>query len=198
MDSFVRLAALMSRICGVVAAALIMASVAIVCQMVVTRYFFAQPTTWQTEVVVYALVATTFIGSPYVLLHRAHVNMDILVIYAGKRTRYWLALAANAISLAFCGLLFVYGIFYWHEAWADGWRSSTVTRVPLWIPYASLPIGMGLLSLQLLADLVHLLGGQALPFGLAPRSATRPDPRTGDGTPREAGDVFATEQEVHP
>ena len=117
--------------------------------------------------------------------------MDIVVIYADQRTRFWLALAAIAISLTFCGLLFVYGFLFWHEAWADGWRSSTVTRVPLWIPYASLPIGMGLLSLQLLADLARLLGGHALPFDLPPRDAAQPDTRQGGES-----EVFADPQEA--
>jgi TRAP-type C4-dicarboxylate transport system permease small subunit len=174
MDSFVRFAAAASRATGVLAAALVVLSVLVVCHMVVARYFFGQPTVWQTEFVVYALVATTLVGSPYVLLHRGHVNMDVAVLYAGQRLRFWLALAAGAVSLAFCGLLFVYGLAFWHEAWASGWRSDTVNRVPLWIPYLSLPVGMGLLTLQLAADLLCLVTGRALPFGLPPRDAAGP------------------------
>lgn len=171
MDSFVRLVAGLSRATGVIAAALIAVSVFVVCQMVAARYFFGLPTTWQTEFVIYALIATTLIGSPYVLLHRGHVNMDIVVLYAGPRLRYCLAVLAGAISLVFCGVLFVYGVLFWHEAWAGDWHSDTVTRTPLWIPYLALPLGMGLLTLQLVADLLCLLTGRVLPFGLPPREA---------------------------
>jgi TRAP-type C4-dicarboxylate transport system permease small subunit len=174
MESLVRLVALISRATGVVAAALIVVSVIIVCQMVAARYFLGYPTTWQTETVIYALVATTLLGSPYVLLHRGHVNMDIVVLYASQRARFWLAVVADGISLAFCALLFVYGLEFWHEAWAKDWHSDTVARVPLWIPYLSLPVGMGLLSLQLATDLLCLLTGRTLPFGLPPRSGETP------------------------
>ncbi len=191
MDIFVRLVAQASRATGVLAAGLILISVIVVCQMVAARYFFGHPTTWQTEFVVYALVATTLIGSPYVLLHRGHVNMDIVVLYANQRARFWLALLADAVSLLFCGLMFFYGLTFWHEAWASDWHSDTVTRVPLWIPYLSLPVGMGLLALQLLADMLCLLTGRTLPFGLAPRGSGTPgmlhaepadmfDPETGE------------------
>lgn len=193
MDSFVRVVALASRASGVIAAALIVVSVVVVCQMVTARYFFGHPTTWQTEFVVYALIATTLLGSPYVLLHRGHVNMDIVVLYSGQRLRFWLAVASDLISLVFCALIFVYGTMFWFEAWSSGWRSDTVTRVPLWIPYLSLPIGMGLLTLQLVADLALLLNGRTLPFGLPPRGS---EPA---GVPHPTpADMFPAESEARP
>lgn len=168
MDSFVRSAAALSRASGILAAGLIVVSVLVVCQMVFVRYVLGQPTVWQTEFVIYALVATTFLGSPHVLLQRGHVNMDIVVLYAAHRTRWWMALAAYTISLVFCAIFFFYGSLFWHEAWANDWHSDTIWRVPLWIPYLSLPVGMGLLTLQLLADLLALATGRAHPFGLPP------------------------------
>ena len=50
----------------------------VVCQMVFVRYVLNQTTIWQTDFVTYSLVAATFIGSPYVLLTRGHVNVDVL------------------------------------------------------------------------------------------------------------------------
>jgi TRAP-type C4-dicarboxylate transport system permease small subunit len=168
MDRFVRVVAALSQTCGVVAAVLIAAAVVVVCQMVAWRYLFALPTIWQTEFVIYAVVATTLIGSPYVLLHRGHVNMDILVLGCGPRWRFFLAVAAGLISLVFCGLLAVYGTAFWYEAWSKDWHSDTVWRVPLWIPYLSIPLGMGLLTLQLVADFACLVTGRTPPFGISP------------------------------
>jgi TRAP-type C4-dicarboxylate transport system permease small subunit len=45
----------------------------------------------------------------------------------------------------------------WYEAWVDHWLSETVWAVPLWIPYAALPIGFGLMLLQYVADLAARL-----------------------------------------
>ena len=97
---------MVSRACGIFAAMLILISVFVVTHMVVQRYAFGQPTIWQTEFVIYSLIASTLIGSPYVLLLRGHVNMDILPIYAGPRLRFWLAMVASVGALGFCLLLF--------------------------------------------------------------------------------------------
>ena len=40
-------------------------------------------------------------------------------------------------------------------------------RARLWIPYSSMPIGLGILSLQGLADLLGLVSGREPPFGMA-------------------------------
>lgn len=177
MRAFVSIVALLSRACGVLAGALIIASIAVITQMVVLRYGLKQPTIWQTEVVIYALIATTLIGSPYVMLHRGHVNMDILVLSAGPAARLSLAVVADLIAIAFCGLIFFLGVEFWHEAWIKDWRSDTLTRTPLWIPYAALPLGMGILTLQVIANLICVLRGWASPFGLA----------AGEGGEREEG-----------
>ena len=56
----------------------------IVCQMVFIRYVLNQNTIWQTDFVTYSLIAATFIGAPYVLLTKGHVNVDVLPIYVGR------------------------------------------------------------------------------------------------------------------
>ena len=104
MDRFVRGITLLSQICGVFAAALIAASVVIVCQMVFVRYVLNQTTIWQTDFVTFSIVAATFIGSPYLLLNRGHVNVDVLPLYLGQKGRYRLALASMLMSLAFCAV----------------------------------------------------------------------------------------------
>ena len=63
----------------------------IVCQMVFIRYVLNQNTIWQTDFVTYSLIAATFIGAPYVLLTKGHVNVDVLPLYVGERARFWLA-----------------------------------------------------------------------------------------------------------
>lgn len=178
MDTFARGVAMLSRVCGVVAGALMVVSVVVITEMVVLRYGFGQPTIWQTEFVIYALVATTLLGSPYVLLHRGHVNMDIVVLAASPRVRFWLAVIADVLSLGFCLTLTIYGATFWHEAWARDWHSDSLWRVPLWIPYLSLPVGFGVLTLQLVVQFVGLLTGRTAPFG-QPQRVAAGEPNTG-------------------
>ena len=156
----------MSQLCGVVAAGLIALGVIVVCEMVFVRYVLNQNTIWQTDFVTWSLVAATFIGSPYVLMTRGHVNVDLLPLYLGARKRYWLALASIAMSLSFCVLMTVLTSRFWLEAWENRWVSDTMWRARLWIPYSSMPIGLTILTLQYVADLYCLVIGREPPFGI--------------------------------
>ncbi len=167
MDHFVRAIRLISRLCGYVAAALIAVSVVVVCEMVFVRFVLNQNTIWQTDFVTYSLVAATFIGSPYVLMLRGHVNVDVLPHYLRDRNRWWLALFSTLLALAFCMTMAVLTSQYWLEAWNQRWLSNTMWRVRLWIPYASMPIGLGILTLQYLVELFRLVSGREPPFGIA-------------------------------
>jgi TRAP-type C4-dicarboxylate transport system permease small subunit len=170
MDNFIRGVTMISRACGIFAAALIAASVIIVCEMVILRYGFNQTTIWQTDFVTYSLVAATFIGAPYLLLSRGHVNVDVLPLYLGQKGRYRLALASMLMALAFCGVMAVLTLQFWHEAWTNNWRSDSMWRARLWIPYASMPLGMGMLSLQYVVEIIKLVTGREPPFGLPPKA----------------------------
>ncbi|MGH8736615.1 MAG: TRAP transporter small permease subunit [Burkholderiales bacterium] len=168
VDGYVRAVGLVSRVAGVFAAGLIAFGVLVICDMVIERYLLNRDTVWQIDVTTYCVVAATFIGSAYVLMTRGHVNVDVLPLYAGPRVRFWLALATTVLALAFCTVLFVLSVLYWHEAWAKNWHSDTVWRSRLWIPYAAMPAGLGLLVLQYVAELVCLVTGRTPPFGIGP------------------------------
>jgi TRAP-type C4-dicarboxylate transport system permease small subunit len=171
MDFFVRCIRLVSRLCGYFAAALIALSVLVVCQMVFVRFVLNENTIWQTDFVTYSLVAATFVGSPFVLLTRGHVNVDVLPHYLGERGRFWLALASTLMAMAFCIVMLFLTAQYWMQAWNERWLSNTMWRVRLWIPYASMPVGLGILTLQYVVDLYNLVTGREPPFGMGERRA---------------------------
>ncbi len=166
MGRFVRGVRFISQLLGYFAAALIAISVIVVCHMVFMRYALNQNTIWQTDFATYSLVAATFIGSPYVLMVRGHVNVDILPLFSGRRLRWWLALVAAGVTFFFCVVLTVLTFSLWQQSWDNSWASETMWRVRLWIPYSAMPIGLGVLTLQCLADLVGLISGREPPFGL--------------------------------
>ena len=168
MDSFIRGVRLLSQACGIFAAVLTAIAVVVVCHMVFVRYVLNDHTIWQTDFVTFALVAATFIGAPYVLLTKGHVNVDVLPIYSGPRARWWLAFIAITLSLAFALVMTILTFQFWHEAWEQNWRSESMWRARLWIPYAAMPFGLGVLTLQYIVDLINLWTGREHPFGLAP------------------------------
>jgi len=165
---FVRAVRQVSLWFGYFAAGLIALGVLVVCHMVFVRYVLNHNTIWQTDFTTYCLIAATFVGSPYVLMTRGHVNVDVLPHYLGERQRFWLALAAAAVSFAFCATIAVLTFLFWTEAWDNRWVSDTMWRARLWIPYSSMPIGLGILTLQYVADIYNLVTGREPPFGLNP------------------------------
>jgi TRAP-type C4-dicarboxylate transport system permease small subunit len=166
MDSFIDGVRTISRLCGIFAAGLIGLGVIVVCDMVFERYVLNLTTIWQTDFVTYSLIAATFVGSPYVLMTRGHVNVDVLPLHLGRRARYWLAIVTAIVAMAFCIALAILTALYWHEAWVNNWRSDTIWRARLWIPYSAMPIGLAILTLQYVVELMCLVSGRELPFGI--------------------------------
>ena len=65
-----------SKACGAFAVLALILSILVIVELVFERYFFQRAITWQTELVTMLLVASTFIGSAYVLSEKAHVSME--------------------------------------------------------------------------------------------------------------------------
>lgn len=168
MSLFLRSVEWLSRILGYFAAVLLMVAIAVVCHMVFNRFVMNLPTSWQTEFVTFALIASTFLGAPWVLLTRGHVNVELVPMMLGPRGRFALALFAYLLSALLCILLTWLSAEFWYEAWEGNWSSDTIWAPKLWKAYLAMPIGFFAISLQYLADLCCLLKGTDHPFGIEP------------------------------
>ncbi len=153
MKRFVSIIEALSRLCGLASMLLIAASTIVVSQMVFMRYFLGASTVWQTEFVVYAMIASTFIGAPYVLLLKGHVSVDLLPMMLGGNGKRILDVLAAVLSLMFCALLAWSGFNHFHEALSKGWTTDTVWALPLWIALLPLPLGVAILCLQYIAEI---------------------------------------------
>ncbi|MCX2725709.1 TRAP transporter small permease [Roseibium salinum] len=165
-NPFLRIVAALSTFAGWCSAAMIVAAVLITCQMIFVRLVLNASTVWQTEAVIYLAIAATLIGLSYVQRLRGHVNVDLFPLWLKPRARFVMALITLSASILIIAMMLYYGFEFWHFAWSRGWTSDTVWGVRLWIPYLSIPVGFGLLLLQLIADLVAVVTGADKPFGL--------------------------------
>ena len=156
----------LSTICGVLAALMIVAAVAVTCQMIWIRFVLNGSTVRQTEVVVYLMIAAPMVGQPYVQRLRGHVNVDLLPMMLPRRARMALALVTLSAGIAVIAVMFWYGFELWHVAWERNWTSDTVWGAKLWVPYLAMPVGFGLYLLQLGADLYAVLARIEKPFGI--------------------------------
>ena len=165
-NPFLRTVAALSTIAGWCSATMIVAAVAITCQMIFVRFVLNQSTVWQTEAVIYLVIGATLVGLPYVQHLKGHVNVELIPLSLPKATRFYMYLLTKALSIVIVAVVLFYGYEQWHLAYERNWKSDTVWGVRLWIPYLSIPIGFGLFLLQLIADLVAVLLKIDAPFGL--------------------------------
>jgi len=135
----------------------ILAATLIIVEQVVVRFVFNAATIWQVEIAVYLLIAATFLGAPYGLKHNAHINIDLLIIHLSDRFQRRLHIVTSFLALLFCLFLAWRGCVMWWEAYAGDWKSSTILGVPLIYPYAILPLGMALTSVQYIIIIQGLL-----------------------------------------
>jgi len=169
VERFARAVAALSRASGVIGIALILVALVVICHMIFVRFVLGQSSIWQTEFVIFALIGSTFLGAPYVLLTRGHVNVDLVPLHVGDGARRVLALLAAAGGAVFALLVIWSSLDWWWEAWRFDFRTASMWRAPLWIPYASLPVGMALVLLQCIAEGWAVWTGRERPFGLPPR-----------------------------
>jgi TRAP-type C4-dicarboxylate transport system permease small subunit len=166
VDRYILIMNRISLVCGWFAAGAIAISVLIVSQLVFMRYVLGASTVWQTETVIYLMIASVTIGLPYVQSMRGHVNVDLLPLFLSRRPRAALYYLCLLLGMAVCALVVFYSAELVYEAYVYNWRSPSVWRPQLWIPYLAVPVGFGLMFLQLLADLLACAKGRDKPFGL--------------------------------
>jgi TRAP-type C4-dicarboxylate transport system permease small subunit len=87
VEGFIGAVARLSQAGGIVAVGLLLAAALMISEMVFIRYVLKASSIWQHEFVTFSLIGATFIGAPYVLLTRGHVNVDLLPLHLGPRGR---------------------------------------------------------------------------------------------------------------
>ena len=102
---------LVAQACGAFAVLALLLSILVIVELVFERYFFQRAITWQTELVTMLLVASTFIGSAYVLSEKAHVSMEWIYDFLSKKNILRLKIFTSLVSLIFFLILLDRGFF---------------------------------------------------------------------------------------
>ena len=157
MFVFIRFIHSLSKLCGIISTTLIASAVLVTTQMVIVRYALKMSTVWQTEYVIFSLAAATFIGAPYVLMKKGHVNVDLIPYYLNQKGKNILAIVAAILALSFLAILFYSSVELTNHAWVKNIKTPTIWSFPMWKVYIFLPIGMGIMILQYLADILSVI-----------------------------------------
>jgi TRAP-type C4-dicarboxylate transport system permease small subunit len=155
MNAFVRLMDRVSVVCAVVASVLLAVAVVIITWMVFYRAM-GNSTYWEIEFAVFAMVGAIFLASPYTLMTRGHVSVDLLPHYLPPKAARVLAVITALIGLAVCAYLAYAGGALALHSWATGETTESAWAPPKWVLFVSMPVGLGLTALQYLAELARM------------------------------------------
>jgi TRAP-type C4-dicarboxylate transport system permease small subunit len=144
----------LSTACAVVAAAFLAAAMLIVVWMVLWRAT-GHSTYWEIELATYLIVACVLVGSPYCLMTRGHIGVDLASHLLSLRRRVILERTLAVLGLMVCIYLAWEGMGLTLEALHKGERSGTSWNPLRWPFFALMPIGLGLTALQYVAEMLR-------------------------------------------
>jgi TRAP-type C4-dicarboxylate transport system permease small subunit len=146
----------------VVSALAVAVMAALVTVEVLARSLASVSTLIADEMAGYLLVVLTFFGLAESLRAGAFIRVEFVDHWLGARARRRLETVLLVVALA-------YTVFLAWEFWglvAQSYRfgstSLQVSRTPLWIPQTCMAIGTSILALQLVAETLRRLAGEAL------------------------------------
>jgi C4-dicarboxylate transporter DctQ subunit len=103
---------------------------------------------WADETTVYLMIWATFIALSGVTAQNRHVRADLVTNALSRRYQAGLELLSFVCGGAFTALLAWYGLAVARDAYEFGDLSTTTLRFPMWIYYACLPVGAGLMTIR--------------------------------------------------
>src|SRR5690625_5439094 len=107
---------------------------------VIFRYFLKDPIFWANEASIFMMAWVTFLGGSLSLKNKSQASITFLVNQFTEKNRRILNILTHIVILASLGFL-IYISFDWIFS-LTGTKSSSM-RIPMWIPYLSVPVGLG-------------------------------------------------------
>ncbi|SRR5690554_627258 len=129
------------------------------------RYFAGKPQIWTNELSQMLFGAYAVLSGGYLLVHRAHVNVDIFYGRFPRRVQACIDILTSILFFVFVGALLYFGSSFAYESIEFWERSQSAWNPPLWPVKLTVPIGAGLLLLQ---GLVKLVQDICIALGVSP------------------------------
>lgn len=148
---------------------------------VVARYLFNDNILWALEITVFLFAWLVLMGASYAVKHHVHIGVDIVINAVSPKQRKILALLAASACLAYAILLLIGSWNYWYpfvseRAWLETddipmpeafsflshWfnEGEAYEKIPRFIPYFALPLGMMLFTLRVFQVTWHIITGK--------------------------------------
>lgn len=137
----------LNKVEDAVASSLLIITSLLVFVQVILRYKFNYSISWSEEVSRMMIAWFIFIGSSMAVKDNAHVNMDALFSIISGRAKILVGMIVDIINIIFCIIIIIAGINMLKNAMAIGSMATSV-KIPLYIPYASVPVGVFLMLIR--------------------------------------------------
>lgn len=147
----------LSRFGAILAEICLVLLLVLVFHEVIARYVLNKPTLYSVEISEYLLIFLAFMAAGWVLQEEKHVRMHSVINLLPVRVRYGFGLFTSTIVLCFCAILVWQGSKASIMALKGGYHSSSLLNVPLWIPYAIIPLGSLILGLQMIVRIGRMI-----------------------------------------
>lgn len=121
---------------------------------VVSRSFFDAPTTWATELSIYAIIGSCFLGSAYAVRTYSHITVDILINNVNDKMKTIFAYLTNTLGLVFSVIFTLYSYLHVVKTFNLQVTSASLLRIPMYIPESLLVIGGVLLCIAFVLQII--------------------------------------------
>ncbi|WP_260293374.1 TRAP transporter small permease [Sedimenticola hydrogenitrophicus] len=148
---------------------------------VIARYIFNNNILWALETTVFLFAWLVLMGCSYGVKKQFHIGVDVVINLFSHKARRVLALLSVTACLAFAILLLIGSWDYWYAfatkrafletndvpmpdflqflaTWLN--EGEQYEKMPRFIPYAALPLGMALLTLRFLEVAWKVIKGE--------------------------------------
>lgn len=145
-----------SRVCGGLAALLVVLLIVLMLYDVMMRYVFNAPTLWGYDVNTFLMGAAFVLSVGYALSLDAHVRVDLMYSPATRPNLNWVDLAGFSLIMLPASAWITVGLWnYFAEAYRTGEKSGTSAWNPVLWPFRLiLFLGFLMLSVQLVAEII--------------------------------------------
>ena len=121
---------------------------------VVSRSLFNAPTSWATELSIYAIIGSCFLGSAFAVRTYSHITVDLLINSVNDRFKTILAYITNALGLLFSVIFTIYTFSHVLKTYELGVTSASLLRVPMYLPETFLLVGGLLLCIAFILQII--------------------------------------------
>jgi len=126
----------------------------VIISQVLSRYIFGIPLPWSEELARYLMSYSVFVGAALALRKQQLIAVEFISERLSWKPRRVLKIAVNIIGILLFAILFMKGLEMMGKV---STQLSAGMQIPMSIPYASIPIGAALLTMNVVAVIIELV-----------------------------------------